>query len=346
MLSQLAATSAAQAFAALREPLARELASEIAPHCARVVAGRYPLVRDAREEVSRDEFARQFGAGGVIDASSSATWRPTSTPRPGLGPIAGRRRGAMAPDALLPFQHAQAIREAYFRNARRNLGVSLEFRPLAMDDDIAEFKLDIDGQMLRFRAGAQGVQSLLWPGYECQRPGPPADPCRRAEAAGRASNSRARGRCSGCSRGAHRIRLHAGAFGAGVRRRGPQGAHRGAAAWRSIRSASGPGRRWSSSNAPRTTLNRAAVPGWYGKLPHTWATSRRVRLPASFVRPWDRWLQNAAGRGARRARRALARRLSGGTDPALLARAGRARRAGLGRPADGPVSTASAATSR
>ena len=37
------------------------------------------------------------------------------------------------------------------------------------------------------------------------------------------------------------------------------------------------------------TLNSAA-PGWFGKLPHLGDFASR-RLPPSFVRPWDRWLQ-------------------------------------------------------
>lgn len=39
-----------------------------------------------------------------------------------------------------------------------------------------------------------------------------------------------------------------------------------------------------------TTLNTLAVPGWYGKLPHLGDFASR-RLPDSFVRRWDRWLQ-------------------------------------------------------
>jgi type VI secretion system protein ImpM len=47
------------------------------------------------------------------------------------------------------------------------------------------------------------------------------------------------------------------------------------------------------------TLNSAA-PGWFGKLPHLGDFASR-RLPPSFVRPWDRWLQ----RGLASARNAL-----------------------------------------
>lgn len=42
------------------------------------------------------------------------------------------------------------------------------------------------------------------------------------------------------------------------------------------------------------TLSTLAAPGWYGKLPHLGDFASR-RLPASFVRPWDRWLQRSLG---------------------------------------------------
>ena len=40
----------------------------------------------------------------------------------------------------------------------------LELRLLEMDAGIGEFMLDVDGQVLRFRPGAQAPQSLQWPG--------------------------------------------------------------------------------------------------------------------------------------------------------------------------------------
>jgi type VI secretion system protein ImpL len=164
MLAPLATASTGLAFAALREPLSRQLASEIGPQCSRAVAGRYPLQRNGSEEVSRDEFTRTFAAGGLFDAfferhlmphvdRSSSNWTFRSA--------AARSEGA---DALQQFQRAQAIREAFFRDGGRQLGVRLEFRPLALDPGIAEFALDVDGQVLRFRPGAPAAQGLSWPG--------------------------------------------------------------------------------------------------------------------------------------------------------------------------------------
>ena len=44
-------------------------------------------------------------------------------------------------------------------------------------------------------------------------------------------------------------------------------------------------------------MTTSVLPGWYGKLPYLGDFGSR-RLPASFVRPWDRWLQRGLA-GAR-----------------------------------------------
>ena len=49
-----------------------------------------------------------------------------------------------------------------------------------------------------------------------------------------------------------------------------------------------------------STLNSAAVPGWFGKIPNLGDFASR-RLPSEFIRAWDDWLQ----RGMATARDAL-----------------------------------------
>ncbi len=162
MLSQLAASSATQVFAALREPLARQIASQIGASCIRDVAGRYPLVRSGSQEISREAFMRTFGAGGLIDGFFQRHLLPYVDTSTRLWTYQGA--GVQTGDALQQFQRAQAIRDAFFRDGGRQLGMRLEFRLLEMDAGISEFMLDVDGQVLRFRPGAQAPQSLQWPG--------------------------------------------------------------------------------------------------------------------------------------------------------------------------------------
>jgi type VI secretion system protein ImpL len=172
MLIDLAHSSAGQAFAAMREPLARQMAGELAGPCSRAMSGRYPFVRTSREDMSREEFMRTFAAGGVVDGFFQRHLFPYLDTS--IRPWAYRKPdGARAEssDALLQFQRAQAIREAFFREGGRTFGVQLDFRLIELDADAAAFSLDVDGQVMRFvrgatgRRGAEGaVQSVRWPG--------------------------------------------------------------------------------------------------------------------------------------------------------------------------------------
>jgi type VI secretion system protein ImpL len=148
LLAQLHASVSNQLLLALREPLSREIARELAPACARVVSQRYPFVRGAVEEMSRDEFARTFGAGGLFDSFYQRH----------LAAHAEAARG----DGAAPFRRAQAIRDAFFRDNGRALGTRLEFRLLELDAGATEFMLDVDGQVLRFKRGAAQPQSIDW----------------------------------------------------------------------------------------------------------------------------------------------------------------------------------------
>jgi type VI secretion system protein ImpL len=148
LLMQLHSTSSNQLLVALREPLSREIARELAPACTRAVSQRYPFVRNAAEDMTRDEFTRTFGAGGLFDGFYQRH----------LAPHADAARS----DSAAPFRRAQTIREAFFRDGGRALGTRLEFRLLELDAAAAEFTLDVDGQAMRFKRGTQQTQSIDW----------------------------------------------------------------------------------------------------------------------------------------------------------------------------------------
>jgi type VI secretion system protein ImpL len=166
LLLPLATASTSLAFAAMREPLSRQVASDIGPQCSRAVAGRYPLQRSGAEEISRDDFVRTFAAGGLLDGFFQrhllAHVDVSASPWAFRG--ADRSARSDAAESLQSFKSARAIREAFFRDGGRQLGVALELRPLEFDPGIGEFTLDIDGQVLRFRPGNKASQSAVWPG--------------------------------------------------------------------------------------------------------------------------------------------------------------------------------------
>jgi type VI secretion system protein ImpL len=159
LLAPLAATSATQVFAGVREQLGRQLASELAPACTRSVEGRYPLARASRDEMSREEFVRAFGSGGVVDGF----FQKHLAPFVDASARSWSFRGAGAGDSLPQFQRAQAIRDAFFVDGGRTLSVRLELRLLEMDPGMQQFSLDVDGQVLRFARDTKAAQRLQWP---------------------------------------------------------------------------------------------------------------------------------------------------------------------------------------
>jgi type VI secretion system protein ImpL len=164
MLMQLATTSAGQVFAARREEVVRQLGAEVTAPCTRALGARFPLAPTADEEISRQDFARVFATGGLIDAffqrqlapyvdTSGATWgfyKPDGTIEPA--------------ESLQAFQRAQTIRDAFFTDGGKTLGMRLEFRLLEMDSGVGSMSLDVDGQVLRFTRDSKQPQALRWPG--------------------------------------------------------------------------------------------------------------------------------------------------------------------------------------
>jgi type VI secretion system protein ImpL len=164
MLLQLTTTSAGLLFAAVREPLSRQLAGEVTAPCNHLLATRYPLDRASKEDIPRESFVAVFSAGGLVDSffqrhiapyidTSTRPWtyyKPDGRPEPA--------------EFLLAFQRAQGIRDALFRSGGKTLGAHLEFKLLELDPSAKELVLDVDGQTMRFTRDARRAQSIEWPG--------------------------------------------------------------------------------------------------------------------------------------------------------------------------------------
>ncbi|HET7527394.1 MAG TPA: ImcF-related family protein, partial [Burkholderiaceae bacterium] len=159
---QLGETDAALAFGTLRELWGHQLAGEVVPACARALDGRYPFVHGTTQEVLREDFVRMFASGGVLDGffqRNLAGWVDTSTRPWGVRAVPQGKWG----DALLPFQRAQAIRNAFFSDGRQ-FGVRIDLKLLELDPGIGQLTIDVDGQSVRFARDTRSVQTLVWPG--------------------------------------------------------------------------------------------------------------------------------------------------------------------------------------
>jgi type VI secretion system protein ImpL len=164
MFTQLATTSAGQVFATRRDEIVRQLGTEVTGPCTRALGARFPMVPTENEEISRQDFARVFATGGLIDGFFQRQLAPfVDTSRPTWAFY--KPDGSTEPaDSLLAFQRASAIRDALFSDGGRSLGTRLELRLLEMDPGVGSLVLDVDGQVLRFTRDSKQPQTLRWPG--------------------------------------------------------------------------------------------------------------------------------------------------------------------------------------
>ena len=116
MLDNLSASSAQVSQIMVRQNLGQEVKSQVGEFCQQAIAGRYPLNRASKRDVTQADFAMLFAPGGKIDQLFQqklaqyvdTTTRPWSF-RAVEGTPLGTDRGQ-----LPQFQRAQAIRETFF----------------------------------------------------------------------------------------------------------------------------------------------------------------------------------------------------------------------------------------
>jgi type VI secretion system protein ImpL len=164
VLMSLYDSNDSQSRVAERQGLSSEL-KPITDFCTRAIAGRYPFASGSKADVLPDDFAQMFGVGGLMDdfyqrrlatlvdtGGARWTFRPLSD---GSRPVGG--------EAIAEFQRAARIKEVFFRAGGKNPSFRVDIRALEMDPELQELQLDIDGQIVKFRAGDNTAATVQWP---------------------------------------------------------------------------------------------------------------------------------------------------------------------------------------
>jgi hypothetical protein len=287
MLQQLSSAGTSQTLAATRESLSSAVGAQVGQFCHMATDGRYPFVRSSNRDVTREDFARLFAPGGLIDdffQKNLAPFVDTSTRPWSFKRVQEQSLGG--PGNLAQFQRAATIRDVFFRGGG---SVRLDFKPLEMDPAITQFTLDVDGQLVKYAHGPQVPQSIQWPGskggvsarIQITPPGPGGTSGQTTEGAWALFRLFDKARVEGL--GAPRSsRSPSTSKAARPASRSPPAACRTPSACVSSPSSAAPaGCRAPAMQAPA---------GWYGKLPILGDFTRR-RLPPAFIDPWDAWLQ-------------------------------------------------------
>ncbi len=150
------------------ENVRKRINVEVGSFCRQAIAGRYPLTRSARSEVTPDDLARMFAPGtGLMDSffrDNLATKVDTTHSGWRFMPGIDGKSLPGGEGLLRPFQQAQSIRDAFFANGATTPSFRVTIRTVRMDNDILNLTLDVDGQLLRYSHGPQAVQLMSWPG--------------------------------------------------------------------------------------------------------------------------------------------------------------------------------------
>jgi type VI secretion system protein ImpL len=137
----------------------------ISDFCKKAIEGRYPFFKASSLDVTRDDFARLFAPGGLLEDffqknlaayvdTSSKPWKFKKT-----GDASIRDTSA----SLIQFQRAQTIRDVFFRGGPTPT-VRLELKPVSLDTSITQLVIDVDGQVLKYSHGPQIATAVQWPG--------------------------------------------------------------------------------------------------------------------------------------------------------------------------------------
>ena len=153
MLKDVDAGSAALTNGGERERLNALWSADAGQFCRRAIASRYPLVRSAAQEVTKDDFARFFAPGGLVDRYFKDNLSPYVEVRDGpwrWRTSADRVTLGMPQQVLEFFQRAAQIRDAFFTGGAGEPSMRFELKLLSADPAWTNVQLEIDSQAVPF----------------------------------------------------------------------------------------------------------------------------------------------------------------------------------------------------
>jgi len=165
LIGGLTGQSKSVALGVAHSDLENRYQSQVVTQCRELLGSRYPFTRSSGNDVTLEDFARVFGAGGIYDAffqanlaplvdTSRATWRW----KEGAEAIGGSAQ------LLAQFQSAERVRQVFFKPGGQTPEVRFNVSPDELDENVDRFRLEIDGQALEYRHGPQKAVSMTWPG--------------------------------------------------------------------------------------------------------------------------------------------------------------------------------------
>jgi type VI secretion system protein ImpL len=138
----------------------------VLPLCKQALQGRYPIEHASTIDISLGDFATLFKPNGVLDAFFNTNLKPyvDTTRLPWRNQKVDNVDLNLSAIALLQFQRAQAIRDAFFPTGGQAPSASFVIEPLNLSNNVTQVTLDIDGQTLTYAHGPVVPVAMNWPG--------------------------------------------------------------------------------------------------------------------------------------------------------------------------------------
>lgn len=125
------------------------------------LAGRYPFNRASNDEVALSDFTTFFKPQGTMDLFVKEYLQSFLDAR---GNLSSSQITGFSSSAINEIQKAINIRNTYFRDKSEIPSVSLELRPVSMNETDARFTLDLGDQKLTYSHGPKFWNPLTWQG--------------------------------------------------------------------------------------------------------------------------------------------------------------------------------------
>ena len=139
--------------------------SEIIPICNATIAGRYPLARDAAQEVTLDDFANVFRPTGVIDGFFKDYLTTFIVKRGGrLTPATfGGLTLNISRETIAQFERAESIKTTFFADGGTTPSLKFSITPALLDATALRSVFSLDGTDVVYRHEPPRTSDFTWP---------------------------------------------------------------------------------------------------------------------------------------------------------------------------------------
>ncbi|WP_445222763.1 type VI secretion system membrane subunit TssM (plasmid) [Bradyrhizobium sp. Pa8] len=138
---------------------------EVIPVCQGIIFQRYPVFELSSEDMTLKDFGDFFRPGGIVDDFSQKYLSPLVVDRrTGLAPATiDSAEAPIRADALIQFQRAREIRNAFFSSPGSAPAVRFSIKPVYLSPKLMGATFVLDGKEITYRHEAPRAYEFEWP---------------------------------------------------------------------------------------------------------------------------------------------------------------------------------------